>query len=354
MTRSILLSIILLAALVLWMLSGIIFPSTPPSREDTTSHNRTQIKIEVEKSIAENVMEIREIQGSLEPFKTTTLRSEVDGIIKQINFEKGDFVKQGTLIIQIDERDLPEQLLAAKATLDFQSTDLKASKSLLDEGFETPLNYARKLSDYKNALSAYERIKKELGHTKVIAPTSGILNTREVEVGDYVAKNVELTQLVELDQLKVHAHVPQQIISQLRKNALIDIELEDEQISQGKIIFISSVADPGTRSFKIELLIDNPDRRFKAGRSVTIALPLGEADAHLVSPSLLIVDHEGNLAIKYIDDQNIVREATVKIVKSDDDGLWVSGLPHEALIIVQGAGFTTIGEHIGPDETKHD
>jgi len=348
-SRSIIISFLLFIILSVWMLSSILFPSSDKLSKNTTSEqNLSQIKIEVEESIQQKIIETKTIQGSLEPFKTIYIRAEIEGIVKEINFQKGQAIKEGELLFRIDERDLPQKLAAAKAALEFQRANLKASKTLLEEGFETPIEYSRKQSAYKIALSDYENILKDIEHTKILAPTTGIINSKNVEIGDYVEKNALLADIVELEQLKVFAFVPQQIVGNLKLNTITNVILENEEIAKGEIIFISAVADSSTRTFKIEIKIDNPDGIFQAGRSVTLKLPLQEIYAHLISPALLLISENGGLAIKYIDDKDIVQKADIKIIKATDNGLWVSGLPPKALIIVQGAGFVSEGEHILP------
>ncbi len=349
MSKSIITSAIILIALIVWMLSGIFSNDHGAENSDSMKdddRSSFQVKIEVETSIAKSITETRSIQGSLEPFKTIKISSEIDGTIKKINFQKGQFVTKEELLFEIDQRDLPQKLAAAKATLDFKKANLDASRSLLKQGFETPIANSQKASEYKIALSEYQNILKDIEHTKVKAPTDGVINSKFVEIGDYVEKNFQLADIVKLEQLKVFVFVPQQIISYLKLGSITNVILNNENIAKGEIIFISSVADPNTRTYKVELQIDNPEGVFQAGRSVTVKIPLGNVEAHFISPALLIVSESGRLGVKYIDHENIVREADVEFAKGNEDGVWVTGLPQQVNIIIQGAGFVSKGQAI--------
>jgi multidrug efflux system membrane fusion protein len=124
---------------------------------------------------------------------------------------------------------------------------------------------------------------------------------------------------------------------------------------QGKIRYISSISDPSTNTFKIEVEVPNPDYTHMAGMSTELALPLETTWAMRISPAVMALDEQGNLGVKTVVD-NHVRFVPIDIVKSDSQGVWLSGMGQQADIITLGHGFVRDGDKVdvvSVDEAKN-
>src|SRR5690606_1004951 len=126
------------------------------------------------------------------------------------------------------------------------------------------------------------------------------------------------------------------------------VQLVDGTILEGVVRYVSPVADPNTRTFRIELAVPNPDNALPAGMTAEIRLPAGETEAHFLSPALLTLDDAGNIGVKTVDEHGVVRFHDVEIFRSASDGVWVTGLPEEAVVITVGQGFVAVGERVEP------
>ena len=104
------------------------------------------------------------------------------------------------------------------------------------------------------------------------------------------------------------------------------------------------MANQQTRTFAVELEIENADGSLPAGVTAEMNLPGNQALAHKISPSLLTLDLEGNLGVKIVNDNRRVEFHPVVIAQSDTDGVWVAGLPESARVIVVGQGYVVAGQ----------
>jgi multidrug efflux system membrane fusion protein len=111
----------------------------------------------------------------------------------------------------------------------------------------------------------------------------------------------------------------------------------------GTIRYIAPVADEATRTFNVELEIDNTDGSLRAGMTAELMIPAETIYAQKISPSLLTLDDEGNLGVKIVNDSGIVEFHTADIAMSSSEGVWIAGLPHSANIITVGQGFVNVG-----------
>ena len=106
------------------------------------------------------------------------------------------------------------------------------------------------------------------------------------------------------------------------------------------------VADEATRTFEVELEVDNRDGALRAGGTAELLIPAERVYAHHISPSLLTLDDAGNVGLKIINDLGEVEFVVADIAMSSTDGVWVAGLPETATIITVGQGFVASGAFV--------
>jgi len=106
---------------------------------------------------------------------------------------------------------------------------------------------------------------------------------------------------------------------------------------------VAPVAHEATRTFEVELEVDNSEGQLRAGGTAELRIPAERVLAHHVSPSLLTLDDAGNVGIKIINDAGKVEFVVADIALSSADGVWIAGLPSTATIITVGQGFVAAG-----------
>jgi multidrug efflux system membrane fusion protein len=103
------------------------------------------------------------------------------------------------------------------------------------------------------------------------------------------------------------------------------------------------VADEATRTFEVELEVDNAGGKLRAGGTAELRIPAEAVFAHRISPSLLTLDDAGNVGVKIINDLGQVEFVVADIALSSNDGVWLAGLPETATIITVGQGYVASG-----------
>ena len=111
----------------------------------------------------------------------------------------------------------------------------------------------------------------------------------------------------------------------------------------GTIRYVAPVADEATRTFQVELEIDNSDGSLRAGGTAELRIPAEQVLAHRISPSLLTLDDAGNVGIKIVNGGGEVEFVVADVALSTSDGIWIVGLPETATIITVGHGFVAPG-----------
>ncbi len=110
--------------------------------------------------------------------------------------------------------------------------------------------------------------------------------------------------------------------------------------------FVARKAKEQTRTFLVEIELPNPDLTIPAGTSTEVAIVLEPVPAHRVSPGILVLDDEGVLGIKAVDDASTVTFHPADIVRAEAGAVWLRGLPDQLRIITVGQGFVRPGQTV--------
>jgi len=334
--------------LVLWMASG---PSAAEQKStlqaQVPSHNEQEVtaQVKVETRHGQNVYKTIELYGRTEPDRIATLKAEIRGKIIQVLAKRGSRVTKGQIIAKIALNDLPAQLTRSQALLTQREVEYQGAVKLNKQGYQGKVHLAQSFAALESVKAEIKRLELDIANTVIKAPFAGILNTRYVEVGDYVASGDDVAMIADLDPLIIRAHVTEQQINQLSVGQVAQATLLNGEQAQGKVRYIASVGDDSTNTFKIEVAIDNKKAQMLAGLSSELTIDLAQMSAIKISPALLALDEKGNIGVKSVKD-SIVQFTPIEIIKSESDGIWLTGLGEQADIIVLGQGFVRAGDTV--------
>lgn len=346
-------ALIIFIALSLWVASGMIL--TPDKKDSHTSKNTdiALVKVSVERVKADSVIREINLYGRTEPDRVATLRAEVKGLVTGIYVQEGDKIQAGQKIISLDKSDYVSRLASARATLKQRAVELKGAESLGNKGYQSQTELAKAQALLESAKAEVVAIELAIQRTDIIAPFDGIVNKRYVEVGDLLKDGDNIAMLVDLDPLIISANVTESNIPAIKKEQQATGRLTSGEKLAGKVRYISSVSEQGTNTFRIEVAVPNSDFTHKAGMSTELTLPLAQAWAIRITPSVLALDEKGNLGVKTVVDEH-VKFVPIDIVKSDSQGVWLSGMGEEADIITLGHGFVRDGDKVEVVHTNPD
>ena len=114
----------------------------------------------------------------------------------------------------------------------------------------------------------------------------------------------------------------------------------------GLLSYVSKTADSKTRTFRIELEINNSNFEIKDGITAELFIPTKNVQAHLIPPSSLTLDSEGKIGIRHISPNNEVIFSDVEIIGDEKELIWVTGLPEEITLITIGQEFVIEGQKV--------
>ncbi|WP_299197906.1 efflux RND transporter periplasmic adaptor subunit [uncultured Amphritea sp.] len=348
MNKSVLMAAVVVIGMAAWMASGMQDETTLPSEPEITSPAKALMKVKIRQSSARVVEQFVRVQGHVEANRTIQIKVDIDGRVAALTATEGQRLQAGEKLLQISPAYRSAQLAEADAVLMQRKSDLAASINLKKRGLQSDSKVLADQAAVQTAEAQLARVRHELQETQVNAPFAGILNKRMVELGDYMKIGDVLGELVDDETVKVTGQVPQHSVGRLVENQPVDVILSNDQEMAGRLSFISPVADPVSRSYRVEVQIPNPQHQRIIGLSATLLLPAGEAMGHLLPGSVLGLNKAGSLQVKLVNDKNRVTAAPVEIIRTDTRGFWLSGLDDEVRIITIGQDFVAIGEEVDP------
>lgn len=346
------LALAVVAALVAWMASGML--SGEQASETTTGSvapsesGRPLTDVQVQQMQAEDVTRYVELQGQAEADRTATVRAETSGRVAELPGERGKRVSEGDKLAVLAMNDRQERLEESKALVEQRESEYTAAQRLGEKGYQAQNRVKEAKAALASAKARLAAIREEITDVTIAAPFDGVLETRPVEMGDYVSVADEIATVVDDDPLVIVAHVPQQKVNRINVGAEAEIEFITGQTTTGTVSLLGSVASAGTRTFRVEIEVENAERAFRAGMSATARIPTETVQAQFVSPAIFNLDTEGRLGVKTVDAQDKVVFHPVDIIRATNDGVWVAGLPESARVITVGQGFVRAGETVRP------
>ena len=302
------------------------------------------VRVQVQLRHAEPITRQINVYGQTAPARTIEINAETEGRVEAVEARRGDRVAESEVILRLDLRDREARLAQAQASVNEHRTAFRAQTELQRNGYVSETDIAATIAKLETAKAELMRAELDLEHMVIRAPFNGVLQDRLVEIGDFVKSGDEVATFVDNTTIVVTGSVAEQEVGGIAIGDEATAKLITGQTVAGRIRYVAPVANQQTRTFTVELEIENADGSLPAGVTAEMNLPGSQALAQKISPALLSLDLEGNLGVKIVNDHQLVEFHPVVIAQSDTDGVWVAGLPESAKVIVVGQGYVVPGQ----------
>jgi len=275
--------------------------------------------------------------GTVLANESVELRSEVSGRIRNISFTEGNRVNKGDLLVKIVDDDLQAQLkkLTLQETLakeDVQrKTKLRELDAISQEEFDLSNNQLLVIQ------AEIQLVKAQIEKTEIRAPFEGLIGLRYVSPGGYLSPSTLVTNLLDLDPVKIEFSVPEKYLSQISKNTSVSFSIEgSDSIFIGTIYAIEPKINTTSRSLTLRAICPNTDHVLLPGNFARVSILLQQiSDAIVVPSQVLIPDIKGEKVFVVSDGK--AKPVYVETgIRTDKDVQVVNGLNVNDTIITTG------------------
>ncbi len=351
---------VILLAVAAWMF---IPHSAETLKQENNAPVRVVVAIEEGQPISENpdvltvraatirpqiyVKQIR-VRGRTQAFRHVQVRMEQAGRIVSDPIARGARVKQGDLLceIAVDNRD--SDLLQARSRREQATFEYDAALDLQGRGLQSEVVVAQLKAALASSSAAVSRAELALKNIRLLAPFDGIVETRNVEIGDLLNIGDVCASVLDDKPMLLVGLVPEQDVSSVSVGARVSAQLLDSNMIAGIVTYLARAADAVSRSYRIEVEVDGKYTDIRAGTTVELMVDAMEISAHLIPSSALTLDDEGAIGVKLIGAGNRILHRNIEIVGDSgnqlDPGIWVTGLSGTVNLVTLGQEIVFPGQ----------
>lgn len=329
-----------------------------PAASETAAHRATTavapVSVVAIRSVAQPLSNQATLRGRTEAARKVEIRAETAGLVASQPKRKGEHVRAGDVLCEIERGGRASELQEAKAKLAKAEQDANASSQLRRRGFSSGSDVAGDQAALETARAQIARIELDIQRTMMVAPFDGVLESDAAELGSLLSAGALCATVITLDPIKIVGFAPERLVDQIQPGLEAQARLVTGFSLPATVAFVARSADPETRTFRVEATAPNADERLRDGMTAELVLPLAEGMAHRLPASALTLDDAGRLGVRVAAEKAssptgyVARFQPVTLLRDGADGVFVSGPPAEAAIIVVGQEFVTDGSAVEP------
>jgi RND family efflux transporter MFP subunit len=304
------------------------------------------------------------LPGNVMAYQEATLYAKVAGYLKTINVDKGDTVKEGDTLADIEAPEMEADLVKARAEAEAAQIDYKrvteAQKKASDLVVPQTVDAARAKSGV--AVAGLQRIETLLSYAKITAPFSGVITKRWVDPGALIpaatsssaAKSAAVLTLMDFTTVRIDVAIPDTEAPFVKKDLPVKVTVDElpGRTFQGAITRFSYALDESTKTMATEIEIANVDLALRPGMWASVEIELQKKEnALLISAEALVTEKNKNSVFVVRDN----KAQKISVTTGFDDGANVEILkgcgPNDA-VIVAGKQSVTDGQKVKATESK--
>ncbi|SYZ73976.1 putative Efflux transporter, RND family, MFP subunit [Candidatus Zixiibacteriota bacterium] len=276
----------------------------------------------------------RTFTGSLEGEKQAVILAKISEAVEKIYVHEGNNVRAGDLIVSLDKSGPTSNYLQAMSVFKNSEKNYNKMKTLYDQGAISEYQFDGAKTDYEVSRANYEAAEQMVD---LSSPISGTVTAVDVSLGQYVAPGIKVATIAQIDRLRMKFGVSSVDIGYFNIGADVRVKVEAESllVGTGKVVAVAKSADPVTRTFEIEVEVENSAHQFKPGMFAKCDIIIGRYDNVVIAPRTAVLSRGGkDLVFVYSGGKSVAKEVVRGVDFNGVMGI-KSGLePGDTLIIV--------------------
>lgn len=228
--------------------------------------------------------------GSLTAVQGVVVSNELAGIVEKIEFESGQIVQKGALLVQLNIATEQAQLRSFEAAAELARQNLERAKRLRDSNVNAQSDLDNAKAQFDQAVANAENLRATIAKKSIVAPFAGRLGLRQVNLGQFLAVGSAIVSLQSLDPIYANFTLPQQDVRNVRTGQAVALTIDAYPGIEfkGEITAFDSRLDEGTRTVRVQATLANGDGRLQAGMFAAVAVQLPQKESVVTVPQTAI------------------------------------------------------------------
>lgn len=254
--------------------------------------------------------------GTTQAAQGLTLQPETSGRISKIFFQSGDFVKEGTPLIELSNDILKAELALNQANLELSEHDYLRKKELAKKKVVSLSDLDTALATLKINQAQVASTKAKLDQTLIKAPFNGQLGLKMVSIGDFVTPATKLVNLQAVDPIYIDFSIPESNITRVAigQDVLLTEQAHPDITFKGKIKAFESVMNQNAQSLTVRAEVSNANKALIPGTFMHVTVLTGQPQQVIRIPqTALLYDAAGNYVYRVINNKAVRTPVTTSI-----------------------------------------
>jgi len=242
--------------------------------------------------------------GTVEANESVRIRTEINGRLLKLNFEEGQKVQKGQLLVALDDGEPRAQLAAINAELRTEKQRFLRSKELYEQKFISKEALDLQAGTVDRLAAMVQEADARLKKTVVTAPFSGVIGLRKVSLGAYLQAGDDIARLEDISSVKVDFRVPEVYLAKVSPGQSISVVVDSfpNAVFEGKVYAIEAGMDTETRTALVRAKLSNKAGQLRSGMFGRVSLIMAKKkDAVSVPEQALWPQGAENFVYKVID-----------------------------------------------------
>ena len=278
--------------------------------------------------------------------KRAVLAARADGVINSLALEKGGAVMPDALVMTLEGPETLAQAKIAEIALAQRERELERAERLFSGGNAPEIEVTNARSARDAAGAELARAKASVERLELRAPFAGIVDTLDVELGEWVQAGAPVATILALDPILVQAEVSELDLASVSVGAKALVRLANGTEIEGTVRLVAREASAQTRTFPVEIALANPGLALPSGMTAEVNLSAAAVRAVLVPRSVITLSDTGALGLRVVGADNIAAFAPVTIIDDTPEGLVVTGVPEGRKIVTAGQDLIRDGDTV--------
>ena len=296
-----------------------------------------------------------EAQANLKTRKNVLILPEFQGTLEKIFVYEGQYVKKGKLLAEINDSGLKEQLDQLTIQANFAKENFERTERLWNNNIGSEIQFLKSKTDFESSQKMVEQMKDRLAKTKIYAPFDGEVDEIISNQGSNLIPGVsQILRLVNLDKIYAEASVSEKYISFIEEGteAIVQIPLLGKEI-KSQIIQTGNFINPSNRTFRVEVPVENIDKKIKQNLDAKIKINIYSKDDAVVIPLRIVREDASGKNFVYVMNQDVKEGVYITSKtfislgnKNNTDVEVTEGLKIGDMLVLEGASIVEDSQRV--------
>ena len=314
-----------------------------------TLDERDRIAVEIKDMQSEEFKHYITVFGNVEADQYAKISPEMNGQIRTIHVQEGQHVSKGSLLVSLNTDATQSGIDEARTGFQLATTTYEKQKKLWDQGIGSEIQYLQTKAQKEAAEARLNMLEAQLDLSQIRAPFNGVVDKIYLKVGDIAGPMIPVVEFVNLSKLTIKADVSETYVESIHDGDKVSVSFASiPGTLNTKIVRTSEVINPGSRTFQIELKINNPDEKIRPNMISSIQINDYTSEQAFVVPSIVIKrDITGDylyIAAPNEKNQLIAKKKYIERgISSEGNTMITKGLKEGDKVIVAGYNLVSTG-----------